>query len=72
MRLHWISVSYRIWHVLQVEPPVLLAVYSQTENSVLCQIHVRFPVISLLVTGVEDHLKVFSLQQVLLEFLTMN
>ena len=69
---HRVRVGDCIRDVLQVESSVLLAVYAQTEDSVLGQVHVGLSVVSFLVVGVQYHLEVFSLQQILLEFLAVD
>ena len=47
--LHGISVGYSVRHVLQKISSILLAIDTQTENSVFCQVHIGLSVVSLLV-----------------------
>lgn len=72
VRLHGVCVSNCIRNVLQVVFSILLAVNTQTQNSIFGQVHVCLLVIPLLVGGIQNHLEVLSLQQVLFEFLAVN
>ena len=72
MGFHGVGVGDCVGDVLKVESSILLAVDTQTENSVFGQIHVGLSVISFLVAGVQYHFEVFSLQQILLEFLAVD
>ena len=61
MGFHWVCVGNGIRHIPEDIVPVLLAIYPQTQYSILCQIHVGFPVIPLFMAGIKNHFEVLSL-----------
>ena len=67
--LHGIRLCYSIWDVSQVIFFLGLAVNTQTEDTILCQVHICLTVILLLELRVQNHLEVTMLKKVRLVFL---
>lgn len=69
MIFHGICLRNSIWHVTQVVLLLSLAVYAETEDTILSQVHIGLTVVLLLQFRVQDHLEVTVLQQVRLVLL---
>ena len=61
VRFHRVSKRKRIRNILQVIFPIMLTVNSQTQDSILGQIHICLHVVLLLVVWVQYQLEVLSL-----------
>lgn len=66
---HGVCLCYSVWDVSQVVFLLGLAVDTQTEDTIFCQVHIGLTVILLLELGVQDHLEVTVLEEVRLVFL---